>query len=113
MSNSHKLIRLFVALAMAVTLGGGISLVGPQVAKAALGMVSGSVTDAVTSDPLYPATITIEVFDTGDPVGTFSNYSDGSFFIGIPAGTYRIGASAPGYITGWYPTNSTKKMPLR
>ena len=108
MLKSQKIIRLVMALAMALAVCGSIPLSGSHIAKAALGSVTGAVTDGSTGDPLYPATITIEQYDTGDPVGTFSNFADGSFLIGIPAGTYRIGASAAGYITGWHPTNSTK-----
>ena len=97
-----------MALAMALELAGSIPLGDSHIAKAALGSVTGTVTGGSTGDPLYPATITIEQYDTGDPVGTFSNFADGTFLIGIPAGTYRIGASAEGYIMGWHPTNSTK-----
>jgi len=105
---SQKIVRLVMAFAMALAIGGSIPLDGSHVVKAALGSVTGAVTDGSTGDPPYPATITIEQYDTGDPVGTFSNFADGSFLIGIPAGTYRIGASAQGFITGWHPTNSTK-----
>ena len=108
MFKSQKIIRLVMALAMALAVCGSIPLSSSQVARAALGSVTGAVTDASTGDPLYPATITIEQYDTGDPVGTFSNFADGTFLIGIPAGTYRIGASAEGFIMGWHPTNSTK-----
>ena len=109
MFKSQKIVRLIMAFAMALALGGSIPLDGSHMARAALGSVTGTVTDGTTGDPLYPATITIEQFDTGDPVGTFSNFADGSFLIGIPAGTYRIGASADGYITGWHPINSAKE----
>ena len=65
MFKSQKIVRLVMALAMALALAGSIPFGSPQVAKAALGSVTGTVTDGSTGDPLYPATITMVVAKDG------------------------------------------------
>jgi len=99
-----------LTLIMVVALGGSLPFNTINVAASPrFGTITGYVYDEATSNPLYPATVTVENYDTGDPSGSFSNYADGSFYVIVEAGTYRVGASASGYITGWYPNNCSKE----
>jgi len=95
---------------MVVALGGFLSLSTIDVlANPGYGSITGNVYEEATGNPLYPATIRIENHDTGELVGEFSNYPDGTFHIVVEEGSYRLGASASGYVTAWYPNNGTRE----
>jgi hypothetical protein len=67
-------------------------------APAATGVVSGAVTSAETNQPLRRATVRL---NSASPVSTRSATTDGEgkFVItGVPAGTYTLSASKPGYL---------------
>ena len=110
MSNLRKLMRVMMTLVMAVVLGGVLPFSAAEVAASTgYGSIEGYVYEGATANPLYPATIIVENYDTGELIGEFSNYADGSFYVVVPDGTCRVGAQAPGHITAWYPNNCRKQ----
>ena len=110
MSRLSKFMRVMMTLVIAVALGEVLPFSVSEVAASpGYGTVEGHVYEAATGNPLYPATIMVEDYNTGNLTGEFSNYADGSFHIVVPDGTYRIEAHAPGYIAAWYPNNCSKE----
>ncbi len=110
MLNLHKIMRVILTLVMVVALGGFLPFSTTNVlANPGYGTITGNVYEEATGNPLYPGTIRIENYDTGELVGEFSNYPDGSFHVVVEEGTYQLGASAPGYVTVWYPNNGTRE----
>jgi len=108
MLNLHKIVRVMLTLVMVVALGGFLPFSTTNVlANPGYGTITGNIYEETTGNSLYPATIRIENYDTGELVGEFSNYPDGTFHVVVEEGTYRLGASAPGYVTAWYPNNGT------
>jgi|GEM_PF-1476033 len=95
--------RVVLVLALAAALGGGMPLGAAAPTRAVdMGTISGAVTDQTTGAP-RPATIVVEDYASGEQVQALSTFADGTFGTMVPTGTYRIGASTPGYITEWYP----------
>ena len=110
MLNLHKIARVILTLVMVVALGGFLPFNTTNVlASPGYGTITGHIYEEATSNPLYPATIRLENYDTGELIGEFSNYPDGSFHVVVEEGTYRLGASASGYVTAWYPNNCTRE----
>ena len=110
MFNLHKIVRVILTLVMVVALGGFLPFSTTNVlANPGYGTITGNIYEEATGNPLYPATIKVENYDTGELVGEFSNYPDGSFHVVAEEGTYRLGASAAGYVTAWYPNNCTQE----
>jgi len=99
-----------LTLVMVVALGGFLPFSTTNVlANPGYGTIIGNIYEETTGNPLYPATIMVENYETGEHVGEFSNYPDGSFHVVVEEGTYRLGASASGYVTAWYPNNCSKE----
>jgi len=110
MLNLHKIVRVMLTLVMVVALGGFLPFNTINVAASpGFGTIDGNIYEEATGNPLYPATVMVENYDTGELGGSFSNYADGSFHVIVEEGSYRVGASASGYITGWYPNNCSKE----
>lgn len=106
MLNLHKIVRVMLTLVMVVALGGFLPFSTTNVlANPGYGTITGNICEEATGNPLYPATVRIENYDTGELVGEFSNYPDGSFHVVVGEGTYRLGTGASGYVTAWYPNN--------
>jgi hypothetical protein len=59
--------------------------------------ISGNVIEAVLLLPITDATVTVEDSD-GNVIRRVSVYGDGKYSIPLPPGTYRVWASAPGYL---------------
>ena len=110
MSNLHKIVRVMLTLVMVVTLGGFLPFSTTNVlANPGYGTITGNIYEEATGNPLYPTTVRIENYDTGELVGEFSNYPDGSFHVVVEEGSYRLGAGASGYVTAWYPNNCNRE----
>ena len=106
----HKIVRVMLTLVIAVALGGFLPFSTTNVlANPGYGTITGNIYEEATGNPLYPATIRVENYSTGELVGEFSNYPDGSFHIVAEEGIYRLGASASGFVATWYPNNCTQE----
>ncbi|MDD4875993.1 MAG: hypothetical protein PHQ86_02510 [Dehalococcoidales bacterium] len=104
----RKIIRVLLTLVMAVMLVGISPLSTSILASSGYGTITGNVYQRISGSELYPATIIVENYNTGEIVGEFPNYPNGAFQVVVPDGTYRLGAHAPGYVTAWYPDNCRK-----
>ena len=80
MPKLHTLTRVILTLTMVVALGGFLPFSTTNVlANPGYGTITGNIYEEATGNPLYPATIRVENYSTGELVGEFSNYPNGSF----------------------------------
>ena len=86
----------------------------PRIVRAGTAFILGRVVEAGTATPVPEAVVTLsapelrgsaDVFDDGTPGGVRRVVVDGNgrfLFRGLPAGRYRIAATAPGFVDGAY-----------
>ncbi len=100
-----KAIKAIMALVLIVAVGfsGFLPFNATDVsASPGFGYLRGHVYEGNVDNPIFPAKIRVENYDTGEFVGDYNNFADGSFYTVVSEGTYRLRVDAEGYVGEWY-----------
>ncbi|HEX77501.1 MAG TPA: hypothetical protein G4O03_03695 [Dehalococcoidia bacterium] len=83
-------------------LGGALVVNDANVAAQEFGTIMGFVYEEDQTTKITSGEVKAEDYDTGDFAGAASIQPNGSFYLVLEPGSYRLRASAPGYAAEWY-----------
>jgi hypothetical protein len=96
-TDCHHHVYVPTSYASAVTVTAGVTTTGIDVAMSLPGSISGTVTDADTSNPLAGICVSAEDWNTGKVLSTDISGSDGTYSLpGLVGGTYAVQFSGCG-----------------